>query len=261
MDSEGNVGHFRTGEAGAAPVSAVGNQEEDRSLEEIIRAVATHANVEYDVDDLMAMPGGPLFEWSWHRHGYETSSSGTDLANLRDTTPCYCILMQLADPSLVNELKQTAPGIIGRLMGRGAGTFRLDSISNSKYALGYTDGPVPLCTLREWIQNGSVLKAWTNNYLSAARIGMFEFEHGDIFENWIAGLYFRESVPARPLKLDQLPMEVHSQFATRFAKRSFARNPIIDPREAGECISWGDSWVGLDGIVHQSEDLDEEELP
>ncbi len=38
VDSEGNVGHFRTGEAGAAPVSAVGNQEEDRSLEEIIRA-------------------------------------------------------------------------------------------------------------------------------------------------------------------------------------------------------------------------------
>lgn len=256
VDADGNVGHFRTGEAGAAPNSAMEDYDDDRSVADVIRAIAAQGGVEYEVDDLVAMPGGPVFDYAWQANRYQTAS-------FSDSAACYCILMQLASASVLNGLQQSAPGIIGRLLGRRAEPVTLNRIGNAKYILGYTDGPLPIGTLQQWIQDGSVLKAWVNHPLSSARIGIFEYEHGDVFENWIAGLYLREGVPIRPLKLEQLPEAVQHMFeSTRFAKRSFARDAAIDPREAGECSSWGDYWVGMDGVVHGAdpEDLDEEEL-
>lgn len=247
VDGEGNVGHFTTGEAGAAPDSAMEFYEELPAPEEIIRAFPPESGIEYDVEDLVSMQGGPVFDYAWHSQRYETAS-------FSDASSCYSVLMLL--PWLVTK-GQIVPGQEGQLLRLPAGEGDVQRLPSSKHLLLYQEGPLPVGLLQNWIQDGLVLKAWVNHSLSLARIGMYEFAHGMMFENWIAGPYLREAVPRQPLKLEQLPEGVRQLFdSTRFHKRSFARDAAIDPREAGECSSWERSWVGLDGVVHRMNDDD-----
>ncbi len=256
VDKEGNVGRFITGEAGAAPNSAWNDRGDALSVEDILRALPSGSGIEYDVDDLVAMPGGPVFDYTWRTRQYESSS----FSNL---AACHYLLLLLPNEESITALQASAPGIIARLLGRRGAPVTLDRLPNSKHLLGYTDGPFPVSTLQSWIEEGKVLKAWVNHPLSSTRMGIYEYSHGDVFENWIAGPYLRDHVPTNPLKLEQLPEQLRALFeSTRFKRRSFARDGAIDPREVGECTSWSESWVGLDGFVHMAEgdDFYEEEL-
>ena len=250
VDSEGNVGRFETGEAGAAPNSAMAYRDEAPTVADILRALPPDSGVEYDIDDLVAIPGGPVFNFGWGTQRFETAS-------FSDARSCYSILMWLADERLIGVRRvgttQTGSGVWVRLMslGRQTDSVTVERIPNSKYALGYTEDPVPVGTLQQWIQDGLVLKAWVNHRLSSSRIGIYQYEHGF----GIAGPYLRDSVPRRPLKLDQIPEGLRQIIeSTRFERRSFERDAAIDPREAGECSSWDSAWVGLDGVVHRDDE-------
>ena len=255
VDSEGHIGIFHTGEAGAVPESSYGNREEAPTVAELLRAA--NIAIEYDVDDLMAMQGGPVLEF--RRPSYMPES-----VSFSDATSCYGVLMLLADESLLGSHQPSASpaprGLWRTLFSRtpqpkAPEAVTVERIPNSKYLLGYVEGPVLVGQLQQWIQNGLVKKAWVNHSLAHTRIGIFEYEHGDAFENWIAGPYLREEVPRRLLKLEQLPEQVRAHFeSTRFELRSFVRDAAIDPREAGACSSWDGSWVGLDGVVHRDID-------
>ncbi len=244
VDSEGNVARFLTGEAGATPNSSQYYVDEPPTVAELMNMLGDQ--VEYDVEDLLAMQGGPVFDYTWQTLRYITAS-------FSDADSCYHLLMKLpqsaADPAQFDNL-------FSNLAGRAADQPSFMRLPNKRHVLAYTEGPVPVSSLQRWIERGEVEKAWVNHTLSASRIGIYEYEHGAMFENWIAGLYLRDSVPAQPLSLAQLPETLQPLFAaTRFHLRSFARDAAIDPREAGDCINWESAWVGFDGIVHRPDEF------
>lgn len=262
VDSEGNIGIFETGEAGAVPRGSTGYIDGAPTVADLLRSLPPDIAIEYDVDDLMAMQGGPVLDFRRSSHLRESVS-------FSDTTSCYYVLMLLADERLLGSHpiseKPARRGLWQSLFNRSSQSSASEPVTvqrlpNSKYLLGYIEEPVLVSTLQQWIQDGLVLKAWVNHSLSHTRIGIFHYEHGDVFENWIAGPYLRGDVPRRPLKVEQLPEEIRTIFESiRFERRSFARDGAIDPREVGECSSWDPSWVGLDGVVHrESEDGDGE---
>lgn len=254
VDKDGNLGHFRTGEAGAAPDSALAGQDDPEggvSLSAVIRSLSSKSGVEYEVDDLIAMEGGPVFDFSWRTRQYESAS-------FSDAASCYCVLMLFASEMKFSELQGRVASAASRATGRRSAALRVDRIVNSKYILGYVDGPLPVGSLQNWVEDQTILKAWVNHPLTAARIGIFEYEHGEVFENWIAGLYLRDRAPIKPLNVKDLPEALRNLFEnTRFDRRSFIHHAAIDPREAGECTSWEQSWVGLDGLVNRVEGDDD----
>ncbi len=210
VDCEGNVGHFDTWEAGAAPTSARAHHDGSPAVIDILRALPPDSGIEYDVEDLMAMPGGPVLD-------FRGPDRYVPSLTFSDVTSCYSVLLWLADESLLGTHVQGAPsparrGLWQRLLSRApqpnaSEPVTVERLPNSKYLLGYIEGPVLVSALQQWIEDRLVQKAWVNHSLSATRIGIFEYDHGDAFENWIAGPYLRGQVPRQPLKIDQLPAE------------------------------------------------------
>lgn len=252
VDRDGRLGRFSTGEAGGVPTSATQYSEGAENgatwAEDAVFEIVTREGAEYEVDDLIQMPGGPVFNFSWGG-GYETAS-------FTDAAACYHVLMLLRDENVFSRLPRPSE-VSSRARERSgrARAMAVHRIYNSKHVLGYPDGPLPVGTLQQWIQNGWVLKAWVNHSLTPIRAGIFEYDHGDVFENWISGLYLREGIPLRPLNVRDLPEFMRRYFEnTRFTLRSFAKDVAIDPREAGTCTNWEPDWVGWDGIVHRQSD-------
>src|SRR5262249_22609982 len=72
---------------------------------------------------------------------------------------------------------------------------------------------------------------------TAAELGLFEYGH--LCENWSAGPYGREQVPAQPLHVDQLPPTLRRELlCVRFAGLSFAETPHVQPLNFMECHTW-----------------------
>lgn len=79
-----------------------------------------------------------------------------------------------------------------------------------------------------------------------AEHGFYEYDH--LTENWISGPYGRESVPARPIHIDQLPPDLRDRLdALRYDKLRFAETLHIQPVELGECASWESAYVDVTG--------------
>ncbi|MGN6546780.1 MAG: hypothetical protein ACTHK7_17120 [Aureliella sp.] len=253
VDAEGHIGCFDSGEAGAVPNSALQVAEESEdSLHDAILALRPEDGVEYFVDDLLEQPGGPFFKYSWETMRFEPEP----LVPFGATY--YGALLHLADESLFVPREPASGGLLSRLFSPSPKRqYQVVRISNSRHLLGYVVGTLPLTSadLKAWIKSGVVQRAWLAHHLESHRVGIFEFSHGDAFENWISGPYLKTAQPAHPVKLDQLP-EVFRRLAghTRLPDASFSRWNAIDPHTAGECSSWQDSWVSLDGTVHREEE-------
>ncbi len=96
VDSEGNVGCFNTGEAGAAPNCALEFENaEPPSYDEILKHFPRDSQIEYHVDDLIAMQGGPVFDYSYNSQSYLTAS-------FSDNTSCYSVLLWLKDDRILD---------------------------------------------------------------------------------------------------------------------------------------------------------------
>ena len=109
VDSQGHVARFATGEAGAAPESALNSAEETQlSVAEILRSLPTESRIEYYVDDLVSMSGGPVFDYRWNEERYENAS-------FTDASSCYYVLVHLKDESLFAIALSQPPGLLARL--------------------------------------------------------------------------------------------------------------------------------------------------
>lgn len=261
VDKAGQVARFDTGEAGAVPVSSG-----TLSVEEILSHFPPNSPIQYEVEDLIATEGGPVFHYSYAEQRSVTAS-------FSDSQSCYSVLMLLkAQPLMLGQDAQPPASasdllklvfkpdeVHNRLFAELiASVGPIQPIPNSRHLLGYIEGPLPVGILQQLVQSGLVLKAWVNHGLSAERLGIYEYSHGDGFENWVAGLYLLENVPVQPLRLQDLPPTLRDALArVHFAQRKFGQDAAIDPREAGECVSWGTPWVGFDGIVQRADEDDE----
>jgi hypothetical protein len=78
------------------------------------------------------------------------------------------------------------------------------------------------------------------------RMGLFLYEHET--DNWISGPYGRAVIPERPLKLDDLPVEIRERIGRfRFIALRFCEAEKIQPVDHGPCSSWESAYLDLDG--------------
>ncbi|HEY7326248.1 MAG TPA: hypothetical protein VH592_01315 [Gemmataceae bacterium] len=76
--------------------------------------------------------------------------------------------------------------------------------------------------------------------------GLFMYTH--LTDNWISGPYGRQSQPARPIHVDQLPPQIREAVkAMRFDSLCFAETPHIQPVEHAECFSWEAAYMDVTG--------------
>lgn len=76
--------------------------------------------------------------------------------------------------------------------------------------------------------------------------GVYEYTH--LNENWIAGPYGRERIPARPLHIDQLPADLRAALKECFFPNvRFSDTGKIQPVEHLHCDSWESAWLDVTG--------------
>lgn len=247
VDAHGHVAHFESGEAGSVPNSALAALEQEQMfVTDAIMQLRPEDGIEYFVDDLLEEPGGPVYEYSWATNRFETKP-------IDELNVIYSVLMRLTDESLLTRRGNASGGILSRLFSPGNSKRpQVARIHNSQHILGFVSDSLPKSELKSWIAQGLVNQAWVNRFLEAERIGIFRYSHGESFENWISGPYVRTSQPAQPVKLEQLPESLQRLVRhTRMANTDFSRWCAVDPRAAGQCSSWENAWIDLDGTIHR----------
>jgi hypothetical protein len=215
VDRDGHIGFFDTGESGAMP--EVGVAAEDAfELRHRLTQILPPADVLHDPRGRMlpGVPVGPLPE-----HGF---------------------------PALV-FLSNLAPAQTDVEAGR-ATVVR----ATEGYAVVY---PQLAADQARRLNDSGAVTAWGYHYHSdpgarddLARHGVYEYTH--LCENWIAGPYGRDQVPARRVHIDQLPPAVRRQLkAAQLPTLSFSVAPHVQPMEHWPCESWEPGWLGTDGVV------------
>ena len=127
------------------------------------------------------------------------------------------------------------------------------------YAVHYD--PLTATQARRLRDSGAVV-GWTFGDLGGdgglAAHGIYEYAH--LCENWIAGPYGRERVPARRVHVDQLPPDVRKLLkGARLPNVSFADTVYLQPAEHwDECGSWEPAWLSTDGMIRPFPDRLEE---
>jgi len=81
---------------------------------------------------------------------------------------------------------------------------------------------------------------------SATRRGLFAFGHSDAAENWIAGPYNLEAVPAHPVVVGDLPRELAAAVAGVKLPGCFYDISRIQPAEHVPCFTWDPAWIDAD---------------
>lgn len=74
---------------------------------------------------------------------------------------------------------------------------------------------------------------------------VFRYTHDD--DNWIAGRYTREQVPARPARIEALPPALREGVVPLPVR--FADGDPIQPVEHVPSVAWGAVWLSSDGTV------------
>jgi hypothetical protein len=218
VDRDGHVGFFTTGEAGAMPAAGVTGDAAYQLCDRLAGAVP---------------PGEVIFD----PRGYVLPGpAGEDAAQVRaQDWPLLVFLTSLAPVRSDVEAGQATPVrategyavVLPRVTADQA--RRLTESGAVRATAFFFGGP-------------------DDERNSRARFGVYEYGH--LCENWIAGPYGRERVPARPLHVDQLPPAVRKQLKeATLAGLSFAEATHIQPAEHWECETWESGWLGLDGVV------------
>lgn len=214
VDREGYVGLFNTGEAGAMPEDALAGEEVGAGLEAALPARA-----------------GWLMDPAPGRH----RSRGPDGQHLQAgmLSMDYPIKMFLTSTESIR--KELDAGRARQMPAVEGAAILWKRLPPEIYKRLHQEGVCRYCTFHyEDLQDAT----------AASRF--FLFEHME--DNWIAGAYARESQPAQPVRLDELPPEFQAKIGGhRFSEFTFRETPYIQPAEHGPCVSWGPSWLSSDG--------------
>jgi hypothetical protein len=220
VDRDGHVAYFSTGEAGAMPeVGMAGEPAEE--LRGRLHQMTARTEVVYD-------PGGHILP------GHDRGLDQEVQLHAQDW-PILVFLTSLAPVQSDIEAGRAVP-----------------VRATTGYAVAFSR--LTADQARRLNEAGVVVTSGYDNGIEVAddgpaRFGVFEYGH--LCENWIAGPYGRERLPARPLHVDQLPPGIRQQLKeATLADRSFAETPHIQPIEHWECHSWDPAWQAVDGTTH-----------
>lgn len=238
LDRHGHIGVFWSGEAGSVPLEADGQEEGLADLAEKLIGLGRVVDIEFYIDDLAQAPDGRIFAYSWETQEYEEFTDWEPDAEysavlwLADESP-------LASPSRRSSLipffrKPRPPPPFTRLPHRTHVLVWAETITGAQ--------------VNDLKKRNLVCRAWVMDELPAHRMGVFEYGHGDMFENWVSGPYIREKAPVRPIRTTELPSAERDAFGTfRMPGADFSRDIALQPRDDFECASWDESYVSLSG--------------
>jgi hypothetical protein len=214
VDRDGHIAVFDTGESGAMPeVGVVGD--DAYALRDRLTQLAPAGDVLYDPrgQTLPGAPVGPLPDY-----GFPALVFLSTLAPAQTDVEAGRATVVRATDGYAVVYRQLTADQARRLNASGAVTG--------------------------WAYHGGAAGADGG----LARHGVYEYTH--LCENWIAGPYGRERVPARRLHIDQLPPDVRRALkAAQLPGLSFSVTPQIQPMEHWACASWEPGWLGMDGVV------------
>lgn len=222
VDRDGHVAIFDTGEAGAVPNQACSGSAA-YELRERLRAIAPRTEVIYSLEGRVC-PGRGDAEGERH---------------LPDSTDSWAIIMFLSSTQPVQHLIDQ-------------GQCRVVPSTEENCVI--FDAGCP-SSLFHQLHDERICKGcfhWWGRFdeqegrLPPAASGIYEYSH--LTENWIAGPYGCDQVPAVPLHVDQLPPRFREQVKMmKFEDLCFGETPHIQPVEHVPCVSWGTSYLDITG--------------
>jgi hypothetical protein len=223
VDRDGHVGFFDTGESGAMPEVGV-TADDAYALRERLTGLVPAGDFLYDPRGRF-LPGDPV-------------------SPLPDGFPALVFLSSLAPAQ--SDVEAGRATVLRATEG---------------YAVVY---PQLSAAQSRRLRDSGAVTGWTYHHVDPvisdgdlARYGIYEYTH--LCENWIAGPYGRERVPARRLHIDQLPPNIRRDLrAAHLPGLSFADTSLIQPMEHWPCESWEPGWLGTDGVVRPVEGRAEE---
>jgi hypothetical protein len=220
VDKDGHVAYFDTGESGAMPEAGVTGEEGFELRDRLVRLLS---------------PGEALHDPRGR------SLPGEPAGPLPDGIPALVFLTSLAPAQ--TDIEAGRATVVRATEG---------------YAVAYRQ--LTAAQSRRLRDSGAVI-GWTYHHdgpdQGLARYGIYEYEH--LCENWIAGPYGRDRVPARRLHVDQLPAEIRRELkAAQLSGLSFADTVHLQPVEHWPCGSWEPAWLGTDGVIRPFPDRIEE---
>jgi hypothetical protein len=209
VDEEGHVALFSTGEAGAMPEDAAGEDEGNNDLYEAMGKLPKKAE--------------EIVEARRGLDGEEGAHSSLGSGNIT-------LLLDSPDPVRTEIDAKKA-----RLMRAPSGcAVHFDEMDEA---------------LLERLHAQNLCRGCFFDYrndeeeVSLAERGLFVYGH--TCENWISGPYERESSPSSPLTLFEVPKQVRDKIVKLPVKFAEARH--IQPAEHLDCFSWEVAWLELDG--------------
>lgn len=213
VDADGHVAVFRTGEAGAVPVEAFAG-DEAYQVETRLRELFPPGALIHDVEGRQTPSPRPRKPQAW--------AGGTVLMALTSLDPVRTEI----DRGTAVEVPVT----------RGQGV-RFTEIATERLA--------ELQALPECLGSWNIYTDEDDPAGLAGR-GFFVYEH--LTDNWISGPYGRESVPAQPVHVDQLPPDVRQLVGQlQLDTLRFTETPHLQPVELTECVSWEAAYIDVTG--------------
>ena len=230
IDQQGQVASFDTGEAGCVPTSC--GDTEALDLIETLMSVPPGSGVELYVDDLVKEADGKILM---------NTHDGWEERSLEQLNIIYCVLVWLKDDSMLRDVDP-----------KNASEFHRAPVETDVFA--YADSPRRK-DLRAFVQQGVLNRAWVNFLVEPSRFGLYEFEHGAAFDNWISGPYVKTSNPVSAMDLSKLPIEIREDIAKfRFSRVDFKQDITVDPREeTNDYHDWGSQKVMIDGRIEEDD--------
>jgi hypothetical protein len=219
VDQDGRVAIFSTGEAGAMPEDAAGEEEGNHDL---YQALAKLPKKSQEIVEPYRHQG----------RGEAVGHASTQLVTAENAWGQYIFLLDSPDP-----LKAEIDDGKGQLMraDKGCAVF----FSQVTYELVKRLHDEKLCRgcffhfrSEEGQKEGSMPER-----------GLYSYGH--TCENWISGPYGREASPSEPITVFELPKVVRERIVKLPVK--FADTPYLQPAEHVECFSWEVAWLELDG--------------
>jgi hypothetical protein len=218
VDRDGHVAFFDTGEAGAVPLDALAGDDAYQARQRLAQLLPRGESIQ----DLRGrLRPGAHGQAHWPRPPREG----------------YALLMFLRSVDPVNE--EIAAG-------------RAFSVPTSEGNGVIIRGNMDEALFRRLHENGDCLgcfyhpsEEYEEEWPDLAAHGIYRYGH--LTENWISGPYGRESLPARPVHVDQLPPALRNQVKRMRFDLRFAETPFIQPVEHTECASWEAAYLDCAG--------------
>jgi hypothetical protein len=218
VDQDGHVAIFSTGEAGAMPEDAAGEDEGNNDLYEAIGKLQKN--------------GDEILEPYRHmRDGGELGHESPRLVTEEKSFGQYVYFLDSPDP--VKDEIAAGKGVVMRAAKGCVVYFKESSYEMVKRLHEQKQCRGCFFHFRFDEDGGPTMP----------ERGLYDYGH--TCENWISGPYGREASPSKPLTIFEVPKEIRDKIVKLPVK--FADAPYIQPAEHLDCFSWEVAWLELDG--------------